>query len=59
MRWERGCRVTSFTPDDPAGSAERIIVVHFMTTKMIEKRTTATTIGTTMAATLTGVSGEK
>lgn len=50
---ERGCRETSFTRDDPAGPAERFILVHFMTTKIMENRTTAITIGTTMAATLT------
>ena len=50
--WGRGCRGTSFAPDDPAGPAERVILVHLMTTKMIAKRTTATTMGTTTAATL-------
>lgn len=50
---EGGCRETSFTRDDPAGPAERFILVHFMTTKIMENRTTAITIGTTMAATLT------
>ena len=50
----RDCNGTSFTRDEPAGPADRCILVHFMTTKMMEKRTTATTIGTMMAATLAG-----
>ena len=39
--------------DDPASPAERFILVHLMTAKMIAKRTTAITIGTAMATALT------
>jgi len=47
--WERGCRGTSYAPDVAAGPAERVILVRLMTVKMMAKRTTATTMGTTMA----------
>ena len=39
--------------DDSASPAERFILVHLMTAKMIAKRTTAITIGTAIATALT------
>lgn len=52
MLWGRDCWGASFAPDDPAGRAERLIFLRLMTAKTMKaRRTTATTMGTTMAAT--------
>ena len=52
MLWGRDCRGASFAPDDPASLVQRLIFLRLMTAKtMMARRTTATTMGTTMATT--------